>query len=444
MRSIHQSTLDFQLAETKETITNKSGLAVIHELALGLGVVKAITQELPAPGSNRGFRPEEYIMPLVLMFCGGGRKMEQIREIEQDQGLRALCQFERIPSADAIGQWLRRAKHLGVKRVNRYVGRQMLAQTEMTDFTLDTDATYVETDKECAERNYEGVKSFSVLMSFLAELDLCLCCEYRNGNISPATRVKEELAYADRELKRNGKRLAYFRSDSAGYTSDIINYCFEHGITFTITADQDVSVKALIQEIPDTGWTRIRDEQGEYTGRDYALTVQCMGKTDQSFTLIVQRWYKPKLDLFEEGGYCYHVIATNDYRRPTLEVIRFHNQRSNAENYNKELKSGFGMEYAPSRRLGANRVYFEIGVLAYNLVIAFKRLLLDPIWHQKTIGTLRWELLLVGGKVVRTGRRLFLKVVRRHLELLAPIRARVKKVLESVWAPTPVSMPRLN
>jgi len=436
MRSLHQSNLDFQLAETKETITSRSGLAVIQELALSLGVVETIARELPAPGSNRGFQPVEYVMPLVLMFCGGGRTMEEIREIEQDPGLRSLCQYERIPSPDAIGQWLRKPRHLvGLKRVNRHLVRQVLAQTKATDFTLDTDATYMETDKDCAERNYEGVKSFSALMSFLAEIDLCLCCEYRNGNISPATRIREELEYADKELKRNGKRLAYFRSDSAGYTSEIMNYCFAKKITFTITADQDVSVKELIRAIPAGGWTRIYNEKLEYTGRDYAQTIQCMGKTDKSFTLIVQRWSNPRPDLFEDCLFCYHVIATNDYQRSTRATIEFHNQRSNAENYNKEIKNGFGMDYAPSQRLGANRVYFEIGVLAYNLTIAFKRLLLNSDWHRKTIATLRWELLLIGGKVVRTGRRLLLKVMRRHLELLTAIRERLKQVLIMISTP---------
>jgi hypothetical protein len=311
----------------------------------------------------------------------------------------------------------------------------VLAQTKETDFTLDTDATYMETDKDCAEYNYAGVKSFSVLMSFLAEVDLCLCCEYRNGNVSPATRIKEELEYADQELKRNGKRLAYFRSDSAGYTSEVINYCFKNKITFTITADQDVSVKELIRAMPARGWTRIYDEKGEYTGRDYAQTVHCMEKTDQSFTLIVQRWSNPWPELFDQCPFCYHVIATSDYQRPVQAIIEFHNQRSNAENYNKEIKSGFGMDYAPSQRIGANRVYFEIGVLAYNLIIAFKRLLLKADWHRKTIATLRWELLLIGGKVVRTGRRLLLKVMRRHLELLSAISERLKQILISV--PTP-------
>jgi hypothetical protein len=319
----------------------------------------------------------------------------------------------------------------------------VLARTKETDFTLDTDATYMETDKECAKYNYEKVKSFSVLMSFLAEVDLCLCCEYRNGNVSPATRIKEELEYAFKELKRKGKRLAYFRSDSAAYTAKIIDFCNDNKVTFTITADKDVSVKNLIKLILPEKWRRLYNEKGQYTGREYAETVQSMGKTGKSFTLIVQRWNNPRRDLFDDVPICYHVIATNDYRRDAVEIIRFHNQRSNSENYNKEIKSGFGMDYAPSQRIGANRVYFEIGVLAYNLVVAFKRLLLEPQWHRKTIETLRWELLLIGGKVVQSGRRLVLKVVERHLRLLSPIRDLLKKGLAPAPAPTPALLPLL-
>ena len=61
-------------------------------------------------------------------------------------------------------------------------------------------------------------------------------------------------------------------------------------------------------------------------------------------------------------------------------IIWFHNGRGDAENYNKELKSGFGMDYAPCRSLAADAIYFEIGVLAYNLTMAVKRLVLGGDW----------------------------------------------------------------
>lgn len=119
--TVTQERLDFQLAPTDDTITSRAGLTLFQEAALALGVRKSIKENLPAPGSGHGFKPQEYVLPLVLMLCGGGRTMEDIREIEMDEGLRQLCGFTRLPGADAIGQWLRKPANLkGIKRVNQF------------------------------------------------------------------------------------------------------------------------------------------------------------------------------------------------------------------------------------------------------------------------------------------------------------------------------------
>jgi hypothetical protein len=51
------------------------------------------------------------------------------------------------------------------------------------------------------------------------------------------------------------------------------------------------------------------------------------------------------------------------------------------------------MDYSPCRSLTADAVYFEIGVLAYNLTVAVKRLVLGGEWVTRTIASLRWQLL---------------------------------------------------
>ena len=42
------------------------------------------------------------------MLNGGGRTIEDIREIKVDEGLRKLLCIEKIPSSDAFYAWLRR------------------------------------------------------------------------------------------------------------------------------------------------------------------------------------------------------------------------------------------------------------------------------------------------------------------------------------------------
>jgi hypothetical protein len=84
------------------------------------------------------------------------------------------------------------------------------------------------------------------------------------------------------------------------------------------------------------------------------------------------------------------------------------------------------MDYAPCRSLAADAVYFEIGVLAYNLMTAVKRLLLGGDWVKRTIASLRWRLLETAGKVVCHGRQLILRVEASHFELLKNVRAQLK------------------
>jgi hypothetical protein len=107
-------------------------------------------------------------------------------------------------------------------------------------------------------------------LSFLAELGLCVAGEYRNGNVSPAVGIKGQLVQTERFLKSLGKRLKYFRSDSAAYTAEVMNACFDSSITFAITADLDHAVKGLIAELPEQSWQRFQTPDGERTDREYA------------------------------------------------------------------------------------------------------------------------------------------------------------------------------
>ena len=194
-------------------------------------------------------------------------------------------------------------------------------------------------------------------------------------------------------------------------------------------------MKAIIKQVSrQGGWTRLFNQEGERTDREYKTAIHSMEKTE-AFTLIIQRWPNPKPDMFSPESYCYYVIATNDHERPVRDIIWFHNGRGKAENYNKEIKSGFGMDYAPCRQLRADATYFELGILSHNLTAAVKRLVLGGDWVTRTIASLRWRLIQIAGKVVRHGRRLILRVQEQHYDLLRSIRQKLN-ALAAVATPT--------
>jgi hypothetical protein len=99
-----QTVVSFQLARTDETLTAQGGLALFGEYLHGFGVDELVDCELPSPGSAAGYSPSGHVLPLVLMPAGGGRKLEDLRVLRRDEGLRALLpQLHEMPSSDATG-----------------------------------------------------------------------------------------------------------------------------------------------------------------------------------------------------------------------------------------------------------------------------------------------------------------------------------------------------
>jgi len=403
---------------------------VVYEMAEALGIPRAVDRELPPPGSGRGYRPSQFVMPMLLMLHGGGRKLEDLREVEAEVSLRELLGMKSLPASCTMGDWLRRTGQdprglWGLGRVNNEVLRKVLEQDSRQEYTLDTDATIIESEKEDAQWTYKKEKGYQPLLGFLFEKGLVLHDEFRDGNV-PAGAGAVEFLKACRQRMPRGKRIGYLRSDSAFYQAGVINWCEDKDdrVLFTITADQDKAVKEVIKGIG--GW---RPWKGD---REIGETVHTMNGTRQAFRLVVQRWPKRQLELFDPDPYEYHAIATNR-EESAEEVVDLHNQRGEVENYIKEVKTGFGMEWMPCGETHANAVFFRLGVLACNLFQALKILGLPSEWRSRTIETVRWRLYQVACRVVHHSRRVVLKMA-AALEKVALIRQVRRRCAELAYS----------
>jgi len=87
---IRQIILPFKLEMARHLITPHAGLPLLGEFAAGLGFSRSADRYVPTPGSSAGYRPSEYIFPLILMLNGGGRRLEGTRQIRTDEGLRKM------------------------------------------------------------------------------------------------------------------------------------------------------------------------------------------------------------------------------------------------------------------------------------------------------------------------------------------------------------------
>ena len=426
MSKVQQTLLPIKLEASDERLTSLGGLMLVEEWGRAKGIWARVDQLFAGPGSGRGYEASEYVRPLVWLLHAGGRRLEDVRELAAEHEVLEKLGLQRLPSPDAIGDWLRRqGKGSGVRAVQQTDKEMTRAylKTLAEEITIDPDATIIEAHKRAAEWTYQKVKGYQPLLAYVNEV--CIHHEFRGGSVTAGTGALEFIKQCEKKIPR-GKRL-YWRSDSAFYQAEVFNHCSQGKRTFSITADQDSAVKAAQAQIPAAQWQKFYTKDGGATEREISETVHCMNESKQAFRLLVLRWPNPQPDLFTTTPYFYHAIATNREESASA-VIHLHNQRGESENWHKELKLGYGMEQMPCGELAANAMFFAIGVLAYNLGVLLKAQLLPEEYRHSTVQTLRWQLYRLAGKLVRHGRQWILKV-RTTSEKLALLLAMRKKCL---------------
>jgi hypothetical protein len=417
MGTLAQTVLPFKLEATEEMLTANAGLALFGEFARGLGLQRWLDQEMPKPGSGRGFAAAAYVTPLVLMLTGGGRSLEDLRILKNDTALSHLLRQDALPSTDAVGDWLRRMGNgeglRGLDRLNRRLVAVRLRQTGITDHTLDGDASQIVAEKDAAHFTYKGEQGYMPMIGHLAEAGIVIHDEFREGNIAPATQNLEFVQACEARLPK-GHRIAHLRLDSAGYQASIFNYCEDSGKTFAIGARLDAPTLKAINDLPEAAWT-------QYADCAVAETVHSMTDTRKAFRLIVVK-HQRQVELFDDQPR-YHVIASNRVESTTATLVWYRQRGEVSENGIKELKIGFGMERMPCGQFAANATFFRIGVIAHNLFVLFRHCTLGADWQRHRVATVRWRLFHLPGKVVRHAGAWVLKVAATTVDLFRTIRS---------------------
>jgi hypothetical protein len=341
----------------------------------------------------------------------------------------------KIPTADAVGKWLKRHGLRGVygmEQINRKLLKRYLRDIQ-EPLTLDIDATVMQSFKSTAEITYKMFPGFSPILGHING-GYVIHSEFRSGNIAPADHNLDFVKRCITQLPK-GSVLSYLRADAASYQHALFDYCEEHDITYTIGAHLDSRVLEGIDGISQ--WERMKDTEGKHhhLKEEVAEFWHTMNESEYAFRLIVvKKSVAPLLpgiweilseeERLAQASERYSVIATNADldKMSAKEVVKFYRKRGDtSENRIKELKGGFHIDHLPSSDFISNAFYFQIGVLAYNLFILFKETL-HQNWQKHTIQTIRYKLYNIAGKVIRHARQTILKVNEEFVEILNRIR----------------------
>jgi hypothetical protein len=141
--------------------------------------------------------------------------------------------------------------------------------------TIDLDATLIasHSDKEGAAGTFKGGYGFHPLLAYGDETGEALGGELRAGNAGANT-AADQIAVVEQALEQIPAEHIeqielLLRVDSAGATHELLDYCRDGRIRFSVGYDLTEQVRAAILQTPDDAWVArsTRTDRSERTGR---------------------------------------------------------------------------------------------------------------------------------------------------------------------------------
>lgn len=377
------------------------------------------------PAAGRA-RVGEKALTLIASLLAGGDCIDDAAALRAQGSAAVLGHGVAAPST--LGTFLRSFRWGHVKQLDR-VSELTLARAWRAGggpgrqgLTLDLDSTLCETygvQKQGAQRTYQNARGYQPFLAIVAESGEVVHSRLRGGRAAPARGAGHFVGEALGRVRRAGfPGPLVVRADSGFYVEDVVRACQRYQARFSITARLYPRVSARIAEIPSAAWQPIANWVGgtaEVAEVPYLAFANShrrprSGHPPVAVRLIVRRALPDRDQLHLPGlGYRYHAFITN--RAGTaLELEADHRQHAVVETYIADLKHGLGLNHLPSGRFAANAVWLALNLLAHNLLRWLGRWLAGVGWKAKTW---RHRLLSVPGRVVRSGRRTWLRLPAR-------------------------------
>jgi hypothetical protein len=411
---IRQNIQNFKLGSLHRTkATASSGLALLMTFAKDIGLGKQLDLCFShLKRRQRGYSVSAKLLSFLQMIIKGGDRLSDIDLLRADPGLLSLLRMEGVPRPNTLADLARRFRRRDIHRLAECTMRlavRALRAKKVRRVILDIDSTLVESGVRIADMTYEGFRGFNPLLGMLRAggMSLAAFSVFRPGNAAPQSHNLSLVRKIHRYLRHHLPQVeVLLRSDSAAYNHHLMGYCDQKGVGFVIGGRESEAIFQIIQGIRQ--WEKLRGgRENEQVGE--GLHFIGPEKEGAVYRLIVVRKRNEQRALFPEFEYTYRLYITNTDWSPH-KVVRFYRKRGDAENVIRELKEGYAADHILSEDFLANAVFFQLQLLAYNLVEVFKYAHLDRSWWRLRIKQLRYRLLNIAGVVARHARRTVLRL----------------------------------
>jgi len=417
-------------ADGDDQTVNHAGAALLAEVADRLGLTAALSAKLAGLRARRGGHdPGRVFRDLAVMLADGGDALCDLRAL-RDQG--AL--FGAVASdatawrvIDGIGQsgLLEQVRSARARARTRAFA---LGARPAGPLLIDLDATLVtaHSDKEGTAGTYKGGFGFHPLLAYLdcpnrAAGGMALAAVLRPGNAG-ANDARDHIAVLADALDQLPRETAeaeriVMRCDSAGATHELLDFCRDGRVGFSVGFDLTEPVRQAILALDEGVWTPALDAEGE--PRDNGQVAELTDCLDLSswpaHARVIVRRERPhpgaQLSFTDHDGHRFQAILTDQPDADIAGLERRHRARARVEDRIRAAKD-CGLSNLPFRDFDANAVWLELVLCAQDLLFVAQTLCLDGELARAEPKRLRYRLLHCAGRLAFHARRAMLRLPR--------------------------------
>lgn len=421
--------LSIKVTSNAKTLSSISGLHIFADLFQKFEIQSLIQSCLPKKKRNSGWKSSEKLACGVLGFISGAQCLDDFDWLGLDP---LFHEMTNSPSSITMGKFLRSFSPRQIEQLKNSVAtiamkQRLWLEPKMHKIVFRIDATTHEQfgkKMEGVEWCYKKINCLSSQTMF-DDKGLCYGFNLREGAVHTSVGAIEMMENAFNTVPTGITK--YLVADSGYASLDVYNHLLTKEVNFALCLGEKVWGSLLKNYGNKITWQKTRlkffdSEKCELGSILYPL--KGLAKKRSHLRVVFIRAKKKVISAGDNHPYHYYAIVTDMERSEMNDehLIRFYRKRAIVETNIKDLKQGMDFYHFPCQKLNANRVWGQLGIIAYNLM----RLTSFTISKNGCfINTVRKKIVMIAGELVRHAR--YLEI--RTMDYLSKEVERLKMIL---------------
>lgn len=408
-------------------VVSHAGSRLLSELAEELGLTDALSKAMsPTRKRRSGHDRGKVLVDLAVMLADGGGSMSDLAVLRNQAELFGKVASD--PTAWRVVDSIDSDRLAAIEKARADIRARAWSAGAKPDWiVLDLDATLVDShsEKENAAPTYKRGFGFHPMVCYLDSTDEALAGVLREGNAGSNT-AKDQIEVIDKALaqlpvktkaedeKRGSPMLV--RADSASCSHEFTDAVRERGLEFSIGYPLNEEVAKAVVSLPHKAWRpcTTQDVTELREGAECAEITHLLDLCSWPVgSRMICRREDPhpgaQLTFTDFDGHRFQCFITDSDDKDLAYLEARHRGHARVEDRIRGAKDT-GLGNLPFHDFMSNQVWLTLVMIAQDLVAWSQMLLLDDEFLNAEPKRLRYALWHCAGRLVRSGRRSYLRL----------------------------------